>query len=609
MIENKHRAGFLDKIHLFHSLKGEELEDIALTLEEHHLPANEVLFERGVKPDGFYMIYKGKVKVTRPRDNKKGEDFLAWLTTGDYFGEEALFENRNRSATIRTVEETTILFLSRQNFDSLLQKYEKLKPNFQVAIKSRKLARATLFKWLGHNEVIYFIARRHKIRLYQVLLAPFFALLFPALLFAWAFATNAITPIVVGTVLAVGILLWAIWLAIDWSNDYYIVTNQRVVWVERVIGIYDSRQEAPLSTILSVNVETDVIGRVLDYGNVSVRTFVGNIRFDYVDHPNQAADMIRELWERTKSRGSQAQKDAMKNAIRAKLGMTLIKTPEEELPPVVIQEDKEVQKKGLLRIVLGNMFKLRTEEGGTVIYHKHWIVLLRQLSYPLIFFLILLALLISRTVNLAIDPTRSIVEFLETGGFRPDTIFVTIPLLMLPFIAWMVWEYIDWNNDIFMVTPDEIMDLDKKPLGTEERRTAQIENILSTEYKRIGLIGYLFNFGTVYIVVGGTKLSFQDVLDPAGVQADINRRRMARIAKKSEETASVERERMATWLVAYHQNRDDFNVPEEVSKEMNEEDDDEIARLRKAAGQDLVDDIDAGVDDMMDDQSLNGMEG
>jgi len=35
------------------------------------------------------MIYKGRVKVTRP--SEKGR-FLAWLSAGDYFGEEAVFE-------------------------------------------------------------------------------------------------------------------------------------------------------------------------------------------------------------------------------------------------------------------------------------------------------------------------------------------------------------------------------------------------------------------------------------------------------------------------------------------------------------------------------------
>lgn len=596
MIELKERNGFLNRIHLFNGLKDNDLTGISMKLEERVYPSETVIFERGTKPDGFYLVFKGKVKVVRPRE--RGEDFLAWLSAGDYFGEEALFENRNRSATVKAAEETTVLFLSREGFDDLLTKYEKLKPNFQVSIKSRKLARATMFKWLGTNEVIFFIARRHKIRLYQVLIAPFFSLALPIALFAWAVLSAATTPVAVGVILLIGILLWTLWLVIDWSNDYYIVTNQRVVWVERVIGIYDSRQEVPLSTILSVNVETDLIGRALDYGNVAVRTFVGNIKFDYVDHPNQAADMIKEHWERTKSRGTQAQKDAMKNAIRAKLGLTVIKKQEEELPPIVAAEDKEIQKKGLVRIVLSNLFKLRVEDGGTIIYHKHWFILLQQMRNPLLFFLGLNFLMVIRTWSLYNNPNEAILERLTSGGFRPDTILVALPLIMIPFIGWMVWEYIDWKNDIFEVTSDEIIDLDKTPLGTEERRSAQIESILSIEYKRVGLAGYLLNYGTVYISVGGTKLTFQDVLDPAGVQADINRRRMVRLAKKSNDTANVERERMAIWLAAYHQNLKEFDAPVIINEE------DELAKAGMA-GQLSNDKIDDQIEDFVNDQSMD----
>lgn len=557
MIDHQQRVVFLNKIHLFSGLKDDQLGGIAVKLEERILPAESVVFERGAKPDGFYLIYKGKIKVTRPSES--GDDFLAWLSAGDYFGEEALFENRNRSATIKTVEDSVLFFISREDFDSLLAQYEKLRPNFLVAIKSRKLARATRFKWLGPKESIYFLARRHKIRLYQSLAAPVFSLFLPIFLFVWSYISSAITPVAVGGVLLFLIILWGIWQAVDWSNDYYIVTNQRVVWVERVIGIYDSRQEVPLGTILSVNVETDVIGRALDYGNVAVRTFIGKIQFDYVDHPNQAADMIREYWERTKSSGTQAQKDAMKNAIRSKLGLTVQTKVQEELPPI-ITEDKEVQK-SLIRIVLSNLFKLRVEDGGTVIYHKHWFVLLQQVGRALAFFLVVILLIIIRLWGLAQTPGQALLEPNAAGSLRPDTAIVLLLFLTLPFMGWMVWEYLDWKNDIFMVTPEEIVDLDKTPLGTEERRSAQIESILSTEYKRIGLAGYLLNYGTVYIVVGGTKLEFQDVLDPAGVQSDINRRRMARIAKKSEDTANVERERMAVWLAAYHQNINEFEMP------------------------------------------------
>ncbi len=558
MIELTDRVVFLNKIHLFGGLKDEQLSSIASRLEERPLPENSVVFHRGTKPDGFYMIYKGKVKVTRP--SEKGTDFLAWLVAGDYFGEEALFENRVRSATITTVEDTVILFLSHAHFEELLKKHEKLKPNFMVAIQSRKLARSLRFKWLGPKEVIYFLARRHRIRLYQTLVAPVFVIFIPILLFMWSVVSGATTPYAVGLFVLIIDLLWAIWRAIDWSNDYYIVTNHRVVWVERVIGIYDSRQEVPLATILAVNVETDAIGRILDYGNVSVRTFVGSIRFDYVDHPVQAADMIREYWERTKTMGTQAQKMAMKNALRSKLGLTVHAIPQEELPPISM-EDKEVQKKSMLRIVLSNLFKLRVEDGGTVTYRKHWFVLLQQAGRPLIFFFGLIVLILIRVWYLYKTVGKAVIEWTDAGVFRPDTPIGFLLFLMLPVLGWMVWEYIDWNNDIFKVTPDEIIDMDKTPLGTEERRSAQIENILSTEYERIGLTGYLLNYGTVYITVGGAKLAFEDVLDPAGVQADINRRRVARIAKKNEDTANVERERMAVWLAAYHQNVSEFDAP------------------------------------------------
>ena len=559
MIELQERAFFLNKIHLFNGLTEADLAGIAAKLEE-----------REVHADG--VIYQGRVKISRPRE-KGDEDFLAWLTTGDYFGEEALFENRNRSATVTAVENSTLLFLNRAAFDALLLKFEKLKPNFTVAIKSRQLARATRFKWLGPKEVIYFIARRDKVHLFQHVLSPILSLILPALLLVWGVVVGATTPIALGVIAVIGILGWAVWIVIDWSNDFFIVTNQRAIWVEKIIGLYDSRQEAPLATILSVGIETDVVGRAFDFGNVIVRTFVGKLEFDHVQHPIQAADMIREHWERTKSVNTRAQKDAMKNSIRLKLGLPVEKR-QDELPPIVVPDEK-IDDRARWILAISNLFKLRTEDSGTVTYRKHWVVFLQQALRPLMWFLGVGALMALRAWILFESPDRAFLQRNSFGALRPDTIMVALPLFMLPFIAWLVWEYVDWKNDIFMVTPDEIIDIDKKPFGTEERRAAQIENILSTAYKRTGVIAYIFNYGTVTISVGGAQLAFEDVLDPAGVQADINRRRMTRIAKKNDDQANVERERMAVWLAAYHQNIDEFNTPlnapeEDEDKFLNE---------------------------------------
>jgi CRP-like cAMP-binding protein len=559
VIELQQRIGLIHKIHLFNGLKEDQLAGIANKFEERELPANHVVFKHGDKPEGFYVIFKGKVNVTRPHE-KKGEEVIIWLVAGDYFGEEALVENRNRSATITTVEDTILLFLTREHFEELLVKFPHLKPNFLVAIKSHKLARATKFTWLGQKEIIYFVARRHKLRLYQALVLPVLSLLVPLGLFVWGTLVGAVTPMALGTLALIFIIGWGIWNAVDWSNDYYIVTNQRVIWLEKVVGLYDSRQEAPLSSILSVGVETDQLGRILDYGNVIVRTFVGRLEFDYVDHPNQAAEMIREYWERIKSITTVSQKEVMKNTILQKLGRPVEKKKEPELPPVVTVNES-LAKQPLWWVALKGVFTMRAEEAGRVIYHKHWIVFLVQAWQPILINLGLFALQVWRGIYLFNSPTLSLVYRNSVGALRLDTIIVALPMLSLPFLVWLVYEYVDWKNDTFLLTPEEIFDIDRTPFGKEEKRAAQLESILSISYKREGLIAYLFNYGTVEITVGGSKFDFQDVADPASVQADINRRRMVRIAQKNENAGKDDRERFATWIAAYHENIDDFDAP------------------------------------------------
>lgn len=560
MTEIKDLVIFLDKLHIFGGLDQDQLAGIAAKLIERPLPAGTVIFKRGDKPDGFYMVFKGRVKVTL-QNKDKSERQIASLYRADYFGEEALFEKRNRSATVSVVEDAVLLFLSRQDFDGLIQKYEKLKPNFQVTIKSRKLARSTHFKWLGKNEVIYFIARRHIIRLFQALVAPFFALLGSALLVVFGFVLSSIIPQAVGWVLVIGVLGWGVWNAIDWSNDYYIVTNQRVIWLEKVIGLHDSREEAPLGTILSVGVETDYLGRILGYGNVIVRTFVGKVEFEYVDHPQQASDMIREYWERTKAITNRSQMDVMKDTIKQKLGLPVEKRQQVELAPVVPVNEEQVLKTPLWLLALQNVMQLRIEDGGKVTYRKHWLVLLRQAWRPFGLFLLNIAFLIWRIVRIAGSDEISFLRENAAGAYRPDSLVMIAFALFIPIGIWLWYEFEDWKNDIFRVTNDEIFDIDKKPFGAEERRSAQIENILSTSYKRAGFIEYIFNYGTVFISVGGTTMEFQDVMDPAAVQADINRRRAARILRKNEDAGKEDRERFATWIAAYHKNISEFEKP------------------------------------------------
>jgi hypothetical protein len=447
------------------------------------------------------------------------------------------------------------LWIARAELGALLRRFPRLKAAFEVSYASRRLARQLQFEWLGPDEVIYFLARKHEVVLAQSLSAPIVALALPIFLLIHFFLSRSFFPIFGAGVLFVAIAGWAVWNWIDWGNDYYIVTNQRCIWLEKVIGLYDSRQEAPLSTVLSVGVETDMTGRLLDYGTVIVRTYVGKIPFSHVSHPYEAAHLVEEQWTRTKHSASRMEKEAMRNVLRQKMGLT-VPVALEQAPGPQKMISPSLYRRSLLTVIGSNWFKLRTEDSGTITYRKHWFVLWQQAWQPTILFGLICLGMLARLFTLAQTPGVRLFDRAKVPAV--DTMMLVLPTLLIPIILWWIYEYMDWRNDIFQVTPDEILDIDKKPFGTQERRAAPLENILSTESERIGLAGYLLNFGTVYISVGGAHLDFEDVLDPTSVQADIDRRREARVALKREMEAASERERMSDWLVAYHENEDEF---------------------------------------------------
>jgi len=543
------RVAFLRRIHLFRDLNDEGLAVIAGMLKEETRKAGEVIYPQGSDADCFYILYQGKVGITRI--HRKEDQELASFISGDYFGEEALLSKGKRSATVTTHESCYLFLLNRVEFKAVIKKYPKLKAAFEVSAASRKLARNMHFKWVRPDEVIYFIARKHELLLFQSLTGPGLALSVPILLIVYFFLTRAFFAIFGAGILFLAVGAWALWNWIDWGNDYYIVTNERVIWLEKVVGIYDSRQEAPLSTVLSVGVETDVSGRLLDYGTVIVRTYVGKIPFHHVSHPYEAAHMVEEQWTRTKHSASRIEKEEMRNILRQKMGLT-VETKLDPLPKLDPKTAPTFYRPSLLKLINPNWFKLRQETGGTVTYRKHFFVLWQQIWQPTVLILLFIVGIIFRLFTLATTPGSRLFDF--TNGFKVDTLIIALPIVMVPIIGWWIYQYIDWSNDIFQVTPDQILDIDRKPFGSDERRAAPLENILSTEAHRYGLAGYFLNFGTVEITVGGTHLDFVDVLDPVGVQADIDRRREARIKQKRDAETNAERERMSDWLVAYYEN-------------------------------------------------------
>ena len=569
MIDTPSRIAFLKKIHLFHGLGDTELATIADQLVELPYTKGNVIYEQNKKPDNFYLIHKGIVKiVSRKKERGKiKEKNLATLVANDYFGYLDLIERRNRTGTATAEADTVLLSLSRENFEKLLKQSPRFGTNLDVAVRSRRLANSLQFRWLAPDEVVYFLARKHPIILVRNLILPFLVLFVPAiLLYWWVASTPSFIVLFAASFSLIVDVLWAIWLIVDWGNDYYIVTNQRVVWLEKVVAVYDSRQESPLTTILAVAVETSLLGRWFDFGDVVVRTFVSKIIFRYVSHPGQAQRMIEEYWNRTKILAVDTEKEAMKDTLRRKLGLPVVTPPKAE-PPKKADFPPERGVSRFMKFFGADRLRLRYEKGDTVVYRKHWFVLIRKAWMPILGMLAIIGLFLYRLYLIATSPD----ELVSTqNGLTVDAWAGALFVLFWIFLAWFSYDFVDWSNDRFEINNEQIIDVYKKPLSTQIRNASQLENILGTTYERVGILGEMFNYGDVFITIGGTKLIFEDVIDPATVQSDIDRRRMAQAARKREKETAMERDRMADWLTAYHQNSDIFRKEEDERKQKPE---------------------------------------
>jgi CRP-like cAMP-binding protein len=532
--------GRLKPIYIFKGLTDDQILEVARELELERHPSGEVIFHEKDEGDSFYIINHGQVKVLRERSGGAPK-LVSTLMPGDFFGETALLYGRRRSATVETEGETELLRLGKAAFDRLIHKFPQIKPNLLLSTESRELYRHVKFSWLQPNEVVYLIARKHRILLYQSLFPPFLLGGLVAVAAIWlAVSRDALWIAYVGVALEVPVALWMAWNWVDWGNDFYIITSQRLVDLEKIVGIYDSRVEAPLSSIMSVNVQTADSGqRAVHMGDVVVRTFSGPIVLKSVENPLVLAAAVEEHWYRSKSREREDQLAGMRRVVRERLERGTHPPPPRPRPPAAKPEPKPIS---LGQRIAGFFtFRLRFEEGDTVIYRKHWFILLHDIWKSSLGMLLLVVMLVAYLAGF------SPVELPPLG------VALVVGALFLPLAGWWLYEYEDWKNDIYMVTIDQIFDVNKKPFGPETRKSAPLVNVLSLKYERPGVLGMLLNFGTVVATVAGTEFRFEGVFDPVGVQNDIYRRQEMQKAKKEAADTARKNEEMADWLLAYEQ--------------------------------------------------------
>ena len=537
-------ADLLKQLFLFQGLKEAQVAHIVTRFEPVSYDGDRQVFAQGMEGDKFFIVFKGQVQVTR--QERQGERFLGILGSGEYFGEEALLYNRPRSATVKTLEPTVLLSLERERFQNMIQEFPLISRILSTTAESRNLAQAQNFDWLGDDEVIHIVRRKHELFLIAALLLPIFIGLISIPILAYGVTDYTAsswhkTATIIGFVGIVLSILWLIWSWVDWGNDFYVVTNQRVLRLEKVVMLYNSRREAPLTQILSVNVAKTYFGRLLKYGDVEVRTFTGGIRMPRASNPDWFAAYVEGFKARAGYLAKQEENESIRRWLREHMGLPAEANGSGPVTSVR-HTRRNVPKPGSFRDFLNTLFVVRYEEENVITYRKHWLLLVRKVWIPSILML-LLVVFVGYQVNDYISGS--------TQFFASPLMFTLYALAYLGLFAWWVYGYLDWSNDIYQLAPEQIRDIERKPLGEEIKKTAPLESILSLEHARDGIIQLAFNFGNVIINVGETRFIFRGVYNPDQVHQDVSDYIEALRRKKREVELARDRERMLIWLLAY----------------------------------------------------------
>jgi CRP/FNR family transcriptional regulator len=115
----------LKKSDLFKTLSDDELKELEPYLAAVSYRKKETIFSEGEPPEWFYIVVKGKVKVTKLSHEGK-EIILEVISPHDIFGGVAVLRNFPYPANAVAMEDSEILKISRKNLMRLVDRFPNL---------------------------------------------------------------------------------------------------------------------------------------------------------------------------------------------------------------------------------------------------------------------------------------------------------------------------------------------------------------------------------------------------------------------------------------------------------------------------------------------------
>jgi len=292
----------------------------------------------------------------------------------------------------------------------------------------------------------------------------------------------------------------------DWLNDELILTNQRVVFdndqvfIPRLIE-QRVQQQIFLEDVQDVNAKTNTYPQhILKYGTITVKSarFGGNIVFESASQPmemqRQIMDQVRALRKRMTAADYQRMIDERIYGKKASPGKTTTVIKQSRTARwlnALFPENPEVDEKTL-----------------TITWRPHWLFMLQAQIGPTL--LLAIGLFVVALAN----------SYLE---LEPGWILLATLLVVVAYLLWAAWEFEDYRNDKYILAPTNVVDIEKKPFGPEDRRQASLGAITNVSFETT-FISNLLGYGDVVLETAGAggKFTFLRVPRPNQVVSTIN---------------------------------------------------------------------------------------
>lgn len=583
----------LAKVELFQSsdLTDKHRQHLAQFCGWGFVPDQQNITTQGALGHSFVIIRDGLAVVTNFDEQGRARP-MSYFRPGESYGETSLLSGKARDVTVRgavapaqdgqtALNGADVITLDRRDLLAAFEEQPTLWDNRIKLFKSFSHAKEIKrrYDWQREDEQIIWDGRGHRFWLAFPAAAPILLALLPLALIWLSSSALAGTTLVIWLLWLGMLALVEVWLFVNYYDDHYVVTNHRVTRYDRdLLALSEALMEAPIEMVQDVTIQAGFWGRFFDWGDVTIRTAakVGAIVFAHAPQPDEVKQHI--LTEKAQAvaavRGHQ--REVLRRLLISQLRVAL-PIPERQralgdqapaaagsigrrwrrlfggrraagalqAPPTALPASQTALPRRILRWLarplparLRKALQLSAPApaqplSGASIWRKHPIALVKRAWLPLLTIVLLLFFFFK------LEPIAGLF-----GLAQPTDLLLLWLFLFAVSAIVLWWQIADYRNDIYVLTDDKIIDIEMKPLGLDyKRREGSLERVQSVDFKRLGAISVLLNYGTVTIRTAAADEGYDFVMvsNPKHVQ-EVIFQKLAALRQRQETRMAADRQ-------------------------------------------------------------------